>query len=150
MNDNDNTLAGDRDDYAAFLVEHGWTEPQVRAIVDDRRDHADLPQQFSKAIVAPSSLEGCGVFATVPMAAGEHIGPARIGSARTILGRMVNHAKDPNCVFMATPGSGLEMLTRRPVDAWEELTLNYRQAARANPSAGVRPVAMAAGGRDGE
>jgi hypothetical protein len=35
------------------------------------------------------------------------------------------------------------MFVRRTVDAWEELTIDYRQAARANPLAGVQPVEQA-------
>lgn len=137
---NKNTLADNREDYAAWLMEIGRTEEWVRSIVDDRSDHADLPPAFDKAIVSLSPLEGCGMFATKPLAAGEHIGPARIGHCRTVLGRMTNHAKHPNCIFVATQSGGLEMFTSRGVDAWEELTLDYRQAARTNPAAGVRPV----------
>ena len=140
MIDKNNTLTEDREDYAAFLAEYGLTERWVRSVVDDRSDHADMPPEFGKAIVSLSQVEGCGMFATAPMAAGEHIGPARIGDCRTVLGRMTNHAKHPNCIFVPTADGGLEMFTRCPVGAWEELTIDYRQAARVNPRR-IRPIA---------
>ncbi|HYE70282.1 MAG TPA: SET domain-containing protein [Aquabacterium sp.] len=151
------TIEADRADYAAFLAEHCMliegeggrvdrvplTEEIVRRIVDYRADHQDLPPEFDAAVVAPSSLEGCGMFATRDMESGQHIGPASINGGRTVLGRMTNHAKCPNCVFLATPGGKLEMFTRCKVKQWEELTIDYREAVRANPASGVRCIAAA-------
>lgn len=145
LNQNQDPTTADREDYAAFLAEHGITEDYVRSIVDDRGDHADPPPEFGKVIVSVSELGGCGMFATVALYSGEHIGPARMTDCRTVLGRMVNHAKDPNCMFLTTPGGGLEMFARRTVDSGEELTLvDHRQAARAKPRAGAQPCAAAA------
>lgn len=125
----------DQADYRAFLAESGITEAQVRTVVDDRSDHADMPEGFDAAVVAPSPIEGCGMFATRTIQPGEHIGPARAGQCRTVLGRMTNHAKHPNCTFIAGPGLALEMFATRRIDQWQELTIDYRQAARVNPAA---------------
>jgi hypothetical protein len=134
-----------RDDYAAWLAETGLTEHVVRRAVDDRHDHIDMPPGFDAAVVAPSPLEGCGMFATRVIEAGEHIGPARIGQCRTLLGRMTNHAKRPSCMFAAGSGGNIEVFAIRRIERWEELTIDYRQAARVNPVAVEQALRMQAG-----
>ena len=131
-------LEADRADYQVFLAEHGFTEPFVRSIVEDMRDHAEMPPGFDAFEVRASPIQGVGLFATRDLNAGETVAPARIGPRRTVAGRRTNHAKNPNCIFVQAPGGGLDLVTAQPVAKGTELTIDYRQAGRVN---GSRPQA---------
>lgn len=132
-------LAADRLDYASFLVEYGLTEEFVRSVVDDMRDHIELPEHFQKCVLGASPIHGDGMFAATEIQLGEGIAPARIGSMRTVVGRMTNHARHPNCMFLAAHDGGLAMVALRRIAPGEELTVDYRQAARANTASGLHP-----------
>jgi hypothetical protein len=129
----------DREDYASFLAEYGLQEEVVRTIVDDMSDHIDLPEKYIGFTLGASLIHGDGVFATQPFVAGQEVGPARIGRSRTLIGRVTNHAKFPNCRFDAD-ADDLVMSALCAISPGQELTIDYRQAARVNTSLGLRPV----------
>ena len=58
--------------------------------------------------LAASAIAGQGVFAALPLAAG------------TIVEGPLNHSCDPNCWY-----DGDALVTRRPIEAGEELTYDY-------------------------
>jgi SET domain-containing protein len=63
------------------------------------------------------------------------IAPARIGDKRTIAGRYVNHAQNPNCAFRKDESGGVWLYALRDIAGCtaghhgEELTADYMQAA---------------------
>lgn len=121
-------------DYDLFLVENSLTDAEVKAIVADMSDHVAMPPDFDGIVERASNIEGAGVFALREFEEGQFIAPARIGGARTFVGRRTNHSASPNCRF--TPaGHDLLLLALRGIEAGEELTVNYRQAAAANRAA---------------
>lgn len=126
----------DHDDYRAFLEEFGFSESFVRGIVEDMRDHADMPPGFDHIETRSSPIQGVGVFSSHDFMPGESIGPARIGFRRTVLGRRTNHAAHPNCKFEADGAGGLQMVATKRIPAGSEMTINYRQAAQVNGSSG--------------
>lgn len=129
--------AVDQWDYGRFLDEFGLTEEFVCSVVEDMSDHIDMPPEFIKFTRAPSKIHGDGIFAAVDIAPGELVAPARIGRCRTVVGRITNHAMHPNCKLIELPDGGMDMIAVRSVFAGEELTIDYRQAARANTALGL-------------
>lgn len=121
----------DREDYAVFLSEHGLTEQAVRSVVDDMSDHIELPHDC-KATLSASRIEGNGMFAVADIQAGEEIGPARVGNRRTVLGRRMNHSKQPNCHCLRDQSGGALAFASRFVRSGEELTIDYRESLRLN------------------
>jgi hypothetical protein len=122
----------ERDDYARFLAEFGFSEEMVRHVVADMSDHAELPAWCTKLTIGPSQIEGRGTFAAADIAEGEVIAPARLNDCRTHAGRLTNHSPLPNCRFEARASGDLLMVARRAIPAGEELTVDYRQAAAVN------------------
>lgn len=129
--------AVDQWDYGRFLDEFGLTEELVCSVVEDMSDHIDMPPEFIKFARATSKIHGDGIFAAVDMAPGELVAPARIGRCRTVVGRITNHAMHPNCKLIELPDGGMDMIAVRSVFAGEELTIDYRQASRANTALGL-------------
>lgn len=126
----------DRQDFLSALAEIGVTPEQVRQQSEIELDLIDFPEGQWDVRLAPSPIEGVGLYATRPFHAGELICPARVGDKRTPAGRYVNHAADPNCEFVIFGGRINLVARRRIVGAiggqpGEELTVCYRQARNA-------------------
>ena len=125
----------DRDDYLSAIKELGYTQDQVDREVNNVEDQIDMPIGDYKCMLAISPIEGNGVFATANIAAGEVIGPSRIGFYRTPLGRYVNHAKNPNA-SMVQEGDNFFLVATQPIvgalggQPGQEITINYRRAKR--------------------
>lgn len=122
----------DRDDYFAMLAELNISEVQARAQSEATNDIIDMPfERRDSYSLRESPIEGRGVFASRPFAAGELIGEARIGGKRTDFGRFVNHARIPNCRFEFS-GDNILLYAIRDISGCrggghgEELTVNYR------------------------
>lgn len=124
----------DREDYTRFLQEYGWTREAVLAVVRNEGDQVPMPRGDWKFTVAESQIDGRGVFATSNIEAHEVIGPARIDTMRTPLGRYTNHAANPNAVMRAMPNGNIELVAVSPIAGYrggqrgDEITVNYRQA----------------------
>ena len=119
-----------RDDFLRVLAETGVTAEWVAERSADTSDLVDLPAPFSAHLsVAPSTIQGSGVFTSLPFLPGDVIGPARIASRRTPLGRSVNHSPWPNSEMWQLRNGDLETVALRHIAIGEEITNDYRVAA---------------------
>jgi hypothetical protein len=124
----------DRVDFQVMLAEYGFTADVVRLQSENLDDQTHMPSGSWKFKVSPSPIEGSGVFGTMPINAGEVIGPARIGGMRTPLGRFTNHAKKPNARFVLLPNGAIDLVASEPISGavgghnGQEITVDYRQA----------------------
>ena len=95
-----------------------------------------LPIGGYKIKVAPSGIEGQGLFATANIKAGETIAPARVNGMRTIAGRFTNHSISPNAEMVHGQGTDILLIALRPIAGCtggqdgDEITINYRAAHR--------------------
>lgn len=131
--------AADHIDFADALADLGLSADQVA--IESRRpeDLIEFPPGEYRVRVARSRIEGRGLFATAPMAAGDVIAPGLIAGKRTPAGRYVNHGADPNAVVRMNvfPGN-LDFVALRPIagsrggQLGEEITVDYRQARQAS------------------
>ena len=121
-------------DYYAAIAEYGFDQETVQAQVQNLDDQIDLPYGNYKMMVAPSNIEGKGVFATGNIEIGEIIAPARIGGKRTPAGRFTNHAKNPNAKMILLDNGDINLVSAMPIvgckggNLGEEITIDYRQA----------------------
>lgn len=115
-----------RADYAYFLQSQGWSEEQVRSVVEQEHDYTDalVLKEFGLSI-GDSEIQGTGLFAEKPLIEGEFIMPARLKGMRTQAGRFINHAIRPNAKFVFD-GTDLNTVALRDIAAGEEITVNYR------------------------
>lgn len=126
--------APDREDYARVLDEAGIGAEAARAQAENEADLIDMPASGARVRIAPSPIEGRGVFVTSPVEAGELIAPARIGGRRTPAGRFTNHSCSPNARMVLGPGGDIDLVATRRISgclgggAGEEVTIDYRQA----------------------
>jgi hypothetical protein len=121
-------------DYMKLTMERGLSEEQVQKQVN-AQDMIELPYGCYKFQMAPSNIQGQGIFATDFIVPGEVIGPARIGDKRTILGRMVNHDPNPNAK-MVWNGGNIELVAIHEIKGkkgtflGDEITTDYRETQR--------------------
>lgn len=120
-----------RQDYAAFLQEHRLSEAYVRMASEIEADQVPMPDGFDSLTVAPSQIEGMGLFATRDIDRGAVICPARIGLFRTPAGRFANHAAVPSAMFIPA-GDDVLMVATHKIGEGEEITVNYRHALAVN------------------
>ena len=126
-------------DFHTMLHDLGLTAEVVQRLTDIQTDRVDMPDGDYKFMIAPSDIEGQGVFATANIQKGEVIGPVRIGLSRTVLGYRTNHSGRPNAETTGTVhGSGI-MVARKDIPCGDEITIDYRhalaEAARAETAA---------------
>jgi hypothetical protein len=121
-------------DYYLAIVEYGFDHETVQNQVQNLDDQIDLPHGGYKMMVAPSKIEGKGVFATGNIDAGEIIAPARIAGKRTPAGRYTNHSKNPNAKMILLDNGDVNLVAAMPIvgckggNLGEEITIDYRQA----------------------
>ena len=122
------TILHNRADYQAVLAEH---------IVWHEHDHTTSTAEDDSLLmtdddvrIGPSPIEGVGVFALRPFHIGEAVACARIESKRTVIGRYVNHAQQPNCVPRLVQSS-IILLACCPIDIEQEITMDYRDVRTA-------------------
>jgi len=128
-------LNENRDDYERWMIEYGFSAELLRALVENESDQIPMPPEFDGVVLLDSPIQGKGLFATRPIAAGELIAPARISRKRTPAGRFTNHSISPNARFVRTgdaPDADLNMVARRSISPGEEVLMDYRQAGSAN------------------
>ncbi len=123
-------------DFALMLEELSITSELVSLLHTYQADWTKLPWGSYKFRSARSPIGGNGVFASAPIEAGEHIGPATVSDLRTVLAYGVNHSGDPNAKIVRT-GYGMELVALRPIGGnrggifGEEITVNYRDSRKA-------------------
>ena len=121
-------------DYYTAIAEYGFDQETVQAQVQNLDDQINMPYGNYKMMVAPSNIEGKGVFATGNIKAGEIIAPARIANKRTPAGRFTNHAKKPNAKMILLDNGDVNLVAAMPIvgckggNLGEEITIDYRQA----------------------
>lgn len=120
----------DREDYQRVLLEYNMNEKWARAISENPRTlTAALPEDADNIQIAPSVLEGMGVFANKDFEVGDRIGAVRLNTLRTPIGRFTNHSASPNCEFRISP-KGLDAFAIRPINKGQEVTVCYRLARK--------------------
>ncbi len=128
----------DREDFARFLARYELPAEDVRRISETTADLVAFQISNLKFQIGESAIEGKGLIATSPIAAGEVIAPARIGGKRTPAGRYANHAQEPNAEMRRTPAGDMELVARRDIrgcaggQPGEEITVNYEQVLSVN------------------
>lgn len=115
------------EDYSTMLEELNMSEETARAISEVQEDQIPMPEGETLTYIAPSEIEGQGVFARETIAAGGRIGPARIGAYRTPVGRYTNHSLNANAHFSLCD-SGVDLVANADIQQGEEITVNYRDA----------------------
>lgn len=119
----------DQSDYRKAMQEIGAVDDALQ--VSD--DVSELPGGGYKIKVAPSRIEGKGLFATASIESGESIAPARIYGKQTIAGRYTNHSASPNAKLVRVGDDAYLVATKhingcRGGEDGEEITVDYRQA----------------------
>jgi hypothetical protein len=126
----------DQEDYYAAIAELGFDHATVRAQSENPDDQIPFPYGGYPVQVAPSPIEGSGLFATSNIDAHQVIAPARIDGMRTPAGRYANHSTQPNAVMVQSESGDVYLMSSRPIagckggDLGEEITICYRQAVR--------------------
>lgn len=121
-------------DYYAAISECGFAHELVKEQSENTDDQTKLPHGGYKMMVAPSNIEGKGVFATGDIEEGEVIAPARIDGKRTPAGRYTNHAKHPNAIMVLLDNGNVNLVAKTPINGCkggnlgDEITIDYRQA----------------------
>ena len=127
----------DRADFLLAIKEYGLEEAQVREMSENTEDQIPFPIGSFKVKISESMIEGKGVVATGQIQAGELIGPTKIKSLRTPLGRYTNHAKYPNAEIVELSGD-IHLVALRPIAGCkggrdgEEVTVDYRKVMDLN------------------
>jgi hypothetical protein len=126
----------DREDFALMLSEFGFTPEQAKAESEYTGDMVPVPDAYaSRLSIRNSPIEGKGLFLSFPAKEGEIIAPARIDGGRTVAGRWVNHAKNPNC-FYEQHGNTIFLVAKRDISGakggspGDELTVDYRESMK--------------------
>lgn len=121
----------DNKDFNKLISEYGYTNDVVREQSENTDDIVPLPHGSYKFKITKSNIEGRGAFATANISTGELIGQAKIGDKRTVIGRYVNHSKNPNSE-MVKIGNDIFLKAITNISGChggqdgEELTTNYR------------------------
>lgn len=126
--------SADQEDFFAAIAEYGFDPLTVREISENEADQTPFPPGDYKVQVAPSAIEGKGLFATGGFAANELIVPARVDGKRTPAGRYTNHSKTPNAEMVMDEYGDIYLFAVREIAGCkggalgEEITIDYRQA----------------------
>jgi hypothetical protein len=129
----------DRNDFKHTLDQLGFSEEEVSIVSQDESDQTDFPQESgSKISLRKSPIHGIGVFANFPIGQFEVIGPARLQSKRTPIGRYCNHSANPNSFFVNNDSGDIYLMALKDIngcaggDSGEEITVDYQQAVKVN------------------
>lgn len=115
----------DRQDFLQLVDARGLTIEQVRQQSEDVSDRNDV--DIPGIEIAPSDIEGMGVFSNQAYSGGEVIGPALLGGMRTQIGRYANHSQFPNGRMVVLESGDVFLEALRGINTGEEVTVNYRQ-----------------------
>lgn len=119
-----------RVDYGLFLHQLGITDADVAKIAQIESDLIDMPEGFSVEL-KPSSIHGCGLFATKDFETGETVCPGRLDGKRTSGGRFINHSQSSN-IRPELVGDNIFAVASRKITAGDELLVDYRASMRVN------------------
>jgi len=120
-----------RADYFSMLAEHGVDPETVRKQSYNENDRVDINSPILR--LAPSPIEGTGLFLTAPVQQGDLICPARVNGLRTQAGRYTNHSPTPNAFFVFLPNGDIDLVALVDIPGCAggslgtELTVDYRK-----------------------
>lgn len=117
----------DRQAYKNLLAQHGITpeiDRRLTALYADMQDVIGFPEGV-KVRVAPSPIDGRGIFTTAPVARNERLCAIRVGVSRTPAGRFLNHSDAPNAVCVLD-GGAVYIYANQPLAAGREVLVSYR------------------------
>jgi hypothetical protein len=123
-------------DYYAAIAEYDFDQETVQKQVQNLDDQCDFPLGGYKVMVAPSKIDGKGLFATGNIENNEIIAPARINGLRTPAGRFTNHSKNPNAKMILLDNGDINLVAAMRIEGCKggnlgsEITIDYRQALR--------------------
>lgn len=132
----------DRADFEKFLQEFNLTAEYVRGVSENLSDCIFFPNGTVAVTVAPSGIEGLGLFATACFSAGDLIAPARINGLRTPAGRYTNHSPYPNAKPVVM-GDAIFLVAVKNIcgsrggQAGDEITIDYRAGLALQEGGGV-------------
>lgn len=121
-------------DYYAAIAEYDFDQETVQKQVQNLEDQCDFPLGGYKVMVAPSKIDGKGLFATGNIENNEIIAPARINGLRTPAGRFTNHSKNPNAKMILLDNNDINLVAAMRIEGCKggnlgsEITIDYRQA----------------------
>lgn len=124
----------DQEDFYAAISEFGFDPLTVREISENETDQIPFPPGEYKVQVAPSAIEGKGLFATGAFAVNELIAPGRVDGKRTPAGRYTNHSRAPNAEMVMDEYGDVYLFATKPINGCkggglgDEITVDYRQA----------------------
>lgn len=119
-----------RADFERVLAETGLSAAQVQSMTENSHDQMPMPLGYEHLRVAPSLLQGLGLFTDAAFVSGQALGPARIAGNRTPLGRYANHSPWPNTEFLLLKNGDLNSVALRDIPVGAEILNDYRQGAR--------------------
>ena len=117
----------DRWDYQRFLAEYRLTEEKVQQLMAENRE---IQMHYERIALEASPIHGLGYFARQELQPHFAFAIARCGITRTSAGRYINHSSSPNTVFVLHVNWDLYAVSTRTIMEGEEVTVDYRQAAR--------------------
>ena len=126
-----NKALQDNADYSLLMLEYNLDETCVRKQSENTDDIVDIPPDVLCITVAPSEIEGLGVFPTKSFKKGDIIGFYLINRLRTQLGRYINHSCEPNGLVVCLDNNDKVLIALRDIDC-EEVTTDYRYTLAAN------------------
>lgn len=122
-----------QEDYRRFLAESGLTEKRVQELMAAEQV-APFPSDVTKIKKGASQIAGEGMVAAESIGAGDLIAPGRIDGLRTPAGRYMNHSNNPNAEMRAKSNGDLDVYALQPINAGDEVLVNYRQVGEVNGS----------------
>lgn len=131
--------SADRADFLVMAAHAGIAPEEIRAQSERTEDLISMPHGSWPVMVADSPIDGKGLFATAPIAAGTPICPGRVSGKRTPAGRYTNHSATPNASAVLLPNGDVDLIAVRDIagcrggQPGDEITLDYRQVLRLRP-----------------
>jgi len=101
----------------------GFTYEQLKRISENEADQIEFPDKVSVEVKA-SPIHGKGIFATIKFFPGDVIGPARLDSKRTPLGRYSNHGK-PNAHGIMRDNGDVDVVALTYIEVGDEVLTDY-------------------------
>lgn len=119
-----------RKDYADFLNEYGFTQDFVDTILNMNTVDDNDPKSLLE--IRDSLIEGKGMFSIRDIEKNEYIAMGRVNGERVLAGRYINHAPDPNAIFVLMSNGDLFVQAKCSIIKDTEVTIDYRQAGKVN------------------
>ena len=117
-------IQADLEDFELMARETGFSVDTIRSESEIDIDLSDLA--VDGVFVAPSNIQGNGLFTDQCYTENQDIMLARVGGMRTIAGRYANHSIEPNAEFYLL-GDDLMLRATQAIDG-DEITVDYRNS----------------------